>query len=238
MMKIACWSGPRNISTALMRSWSSRIDTLVSDEPFYACYLKKKDLKHPMYKEIINHYENDYKNVIQNITAKIPNSRNIWYQKHMAHHIIDYHNLEWITNFNNCFLVRNPASVINSYIKKNQLSSSEELGYIQQYKMIKFLKKKGEKCFVIDSSLLLQNPELILSKWCEALNIEFDSNMLHWDQKIYSTDGIWAQHWYDNVIKTQSFQKFEDKNVLVKKEYYDIYLECKKYYEYLIQYSL
>ena len=105
-MKIACWSGPRNISTALMRSWSSRDDTFVSDEPFYACYLKEKKLKHPMYEEIINYYENKHKNVVQSITSPNPHSKKIWYQKHMAHHITNFNNLDWIVNFSNCFFKR------------------------------------------------------------------------------------------------------------------------------------
>ena len=140
-MRIACWSGPRNISTALMRSWSSRNDTFVSDEPFYAFYLKETGLKHPMAKEIIAHYPNTYEEVINSINKEIPESKKIWYQKHMAHHLINLENIEWIKDFHNCFLIRHPKDVISSYIRKNKLNNINELGYPQQYALIQYLQK-------------------------------------------------------------------------------------------------
>ena len=141
-MKIACWSGPRNISTALMRSWSSRADAFVSDEPFYAYYLKSTGFNHPMKKEIIDNYPTDHYDIIKNLTSNIPNNKKIWYQKHMSHHLININDLSWIKNFNNCILIRHPKYVINSYIKKNTLKNVSDLGYPQQLSIIKFLKKK------------------------------------------------------------------------------------------------
>ena len=175
-MKIACWSGPRNISTALMRSWSSRDDTFVTDEPFYAYYLKEKKLKHPMHEEIINYYPNSYDSVVNAITKEIPQSKNIWYQKHMAHHLINLENIEWIKDFHNSFLIRHPKDVISSYIKKNKLNHISELGYPQQYELIKYLRKFKKNILVIDVSTLLNNPESILNHWCNHLNIKFDKN--------------------------------------------------------------
>ena len=230
-MKIACWSGPRNVSTALMRSWSSRIDTFVYDEPFYAYYLKEKKLKHPMYKEIIDYYPNTYDEIVSNITGKIPQSRSIWYQKHMAHHLINFKKIDWIKNFNNCFLIRNPKDVINSYIRKNKLNHIDELGYIQQYRMIEYLKKINKNFIVIDAEILLKNPKKILNKWCKNLEIRFDSNMLKWDRKYYSYDGIWAQHWYDSVIKTNTFQTYKQTNkTKIEEKHLMIYSESLKYY--------
>ena len=143
-MRIACWSGPRNISTALMRSWSSRLDMFVSDEPFYAYYLKEKKLKHPMYKEIIDNYPNKYNDVVANLTSKIPCNKKYWYQKHMAHHLIDLSKLDWIKNLENCILIRHPKNVIQSYTKKNSLNHVDELGYPQQYKIIRYLDSIGK----------------------------------------------------------------------------------------------
>ena len=117
-MKIACWSGPRNISTALLRSWSSRYDTFVSDEPFYAFYLKKTNFQHPMREEIIQSYSTNYEEIIKNLISKNPENKKIWYQKQMAHHLINIKDLSWINNFENCILIRHPKYVINSYIKK------------------------------------------------------------------------------------------------------------------------
>ena len=207
-MRIACWSGPRNISTALMRSWSSRIDAFVSDETFYAYYLKEKKLKHPMYEEIINHYPNTYDEAVNSITGKIPQSKKIWYQKHMAHHLINLEDIEWIKGFHNCFLIRHPKDVINSYIKKNKFYHVDELGYPQQYRLIQYLRKNEKNIIVIDSSILLKDPRSVLNQWCEKLNIDFDTKMLTWEKGSYSTDGIWWKYWYNNVIKLVIDQAF------------------------------
>ena len=230
-MKIACWSGPRNISTALMRSWSSRNDTFVSDEPFYAYYLKKKQLKHPMYKEIIEHYPNKYKDIINSLTSDIPNGKKHWYQKHMAHHLIDLNNINWITNFENCILIRHPRDVINSYVKKNTLHHIDELGYPQQYKIMKYLESIGKRFTVIDSNVLLNNPKKILSKWCNNIDLEFDISMLKWAKGAHPQDGIWWKHWYDNVITTTHFQKLESNQHNLDQKYQLIYDEALDYYE-------
>ena len=229
-MRIACWSGPRNISTALMRSWSSRIDSFVSDEPFYAYYLKEKQLKHPMYKEIIEHYPNTYEDVVTSLISEIPNDKELWYQKHMAQHLIDLNNLDWIKNFENCILIRHPKDVINSYIKKNTLNHVDELGYHQQYKMMKYLDNIGKNFIVIDSNILLNNPEKILSQWCSSINLKFDSSMLEWKKGNYPQDGIWWKHWYDNVITTTHFQKFSANQIELDKKYQSIYDEALDYY--------
>ena len=237
-MKIACWSGPRNISTALMRSWSSRMDTFVSDEPFYAYYLKEKKLKHPMYKEIINHYPNTYDTVVNSITKEIPQSKKIWYQKHMAHHLINLDDIEWIKGFHNCFLIRHPKDVINSYIRKNQLNHVDELGYPQEWKLIEYLKKNEKNILVIDSSILLKDPRNVLNQWCRKLNIDFDARMLTWKKGSYPTDGIWWEHWYNNVINTNQFESFNNKSDSIPKEYQSIYNEALDYYEKLYYFSI
>tara|TARA_B100001250_G_scaffold245495_1_gene211063 strand:- start:7923 stop:8639 length:717 start_codon:yes stop_codon:yes gene_type:complete len=237
-MKIACWSGPRNISTALMRSWSSRMDTFVSDEPFYAYYLKEKKLKHPMYKEIINHYPNTYDAVVNSIIGEIPQSKKIWYQKHMAHHLINLEDIEWIKDFHNYFLIRHPKDVINSYIKKNKLHNVYELGYPQQYRLIQYLEKNEKNILVIDSSILLKDPRSILNQWCKKLNIDFDAKMLTWKKGCYPTDGIWWKHWYNNIINTNQFEPFHNKSDDIPKEYQSIYNEALDYYEKLYYFSM
>ena len=238
-MRIACWSGPRNISTALMRSWSSRDDTFVSDEPFYAYYLKEKQLKHPMYKEIIKHYPNRYKDVITSLTSEIPNDKQYWYQKHMAHHLIDLSNIDWIRVFENCILIRHPKDVINSYIKKNTLNHIDELGYPQQYKIMRYLDSIGKKFVVIDSNILMNNPEKQLSQWCRKIDLAFDTSMLKWEIGNHPQDGIWWKHWYDNVITSTKFQKFSSSNNnIVNKKYKLIYDEALDYYEILFKLCL
>ena len=230
-MRIACWSGPRNISTALMRSWSSREDVFVSDEPFYAYYLKETRLNHPMAEEIIDYYPNTYNQVVNSLNEKIPESKKIWYQKHMAHHLIHFKNIDWIKNFHNCFLIRHPKDVITSYINKNQLNHIDELGYPQQWKLIEYLKDNKKDIIVIDSSILLENPKKILNKWCKNLNIEFYETMLSWEKGHYSTDGIWWKHWYNNVINTTQFELLNKKSNTIPNRYQDIYNEALDYYK-------
>ena len=229
-MKIACWSGPRNISTALMRSWSSREDLFISDEPFYAYYLKKQQLKHPMYQEIIDHYPNKYGDVVADLTSEIPFGKKHWYQKHMAHHLINLNNIHWIKSFQNCILIRHPKDVINSYVKKNILKNVDELGYPQQYKIINYLDSIGKKFIVIDSNILLNNPEKILSKWCSSIDLEFDISMLKWEKGNHPQDGIWWKHWYDNVIKTTGFKKKSPNEDLLYQKYQLIYNQSLDYY--------
>jgi len=232
-MIVSCWSGPRNISTALMRSWSSRKDTFVTDEPFYAYYLKETKLKHPFYKEIINKYSSNYDEVVKYLINRIPENKTIWYQKHMAHHIIDFNNIEWMNNCENCILLRHPKEVISSYSKKNKLDSVEELGYPQQYEIIKYLKKMNKSYVVIDSNELLKNPKKVLSQWCMKINIKFDKSMLRWEKGNHASDGIWWKSWYDNVIKTTRFKQYEKKDINIENKYDSIYNESMKYYNYL-----
>tara|TARA_X000000368_G_scaffold162289_1_gene127905 strand:- start:5256 stop:5966 length:711 start_codon:yes stop_codon:yes gene_type:complete len=232
-MIIACWSGPRNISTALMRSWSSRKDVFVTDEPFYAYYLRETRLKHPMHKEIINKYSSNYNEIVNYLIKEIPKNKKIWYQKHMAHHILDLNNIEWINNCQNCILIRHPKEVISSFTRKNTLNSTEELGYPQQYEIVKFLKKINKSFIVIDSRELLKNPEKVLSDWCKKINIKFDKSMLKWEEGNHINDGIWWKSWYDNVIKTTGFHNYEKKDITIENRYDSIYNESMKYYSYL-----
>ena len=232
-MIVSCWSGPRNISTALMRSWSSRKDTFVTDEPFYAYYLKETKLKHPLYNEIINKYSSNYDEIVNYLINRIPKDKKIWYQKHMAHHIFNFNNIEWVNNCENCILLRHPKEVISSYSKKNKLNSVEELGYPQQYEIIKYLKKINKSYLILDSSDLLKNPEKVLSNWCMTINIKFDKSMLIWEKGNYVTDGIWWKNWYDNVIKTTGFKEYEKKDINIENKYDSIYNDSMKYYIHL-----
>ena len=237
-IRIAMWSGPRNISTTMMRSFSSRSDTFVSDEPFYACYLQRTGLQHPGREEILRSCKRDYRSIINDITSTIPSGKKVWYQKHMAHHLINLEKIEWIRDFYNCFLIRHPKNVINSYVKKNKLNHINELGYPQQYELIQYLQKFQKKILVIDTSILLKNPENILNQWCKHLDIRFDKRMLQWEKGLYPTDGIWWKHWYNNVINTTKFEIFQNQYDNVPEEYQSIYDEALYYYKKLYYFVL
>ena len=232
-MIVACWSGPRNISTALMRSWSSRKDTFVSDEPLYAYYLKETPNNHPMREEIINYYETDYEKVITYLLDKIPDQKTIWYQKHMAHHLINIKNIDWIIKCENCILLRHPKEVISSFTLKNNLQNVKELGYPQQFEIVQFLQKSNRKFTIIETEDLLNDPKNILSNWCKNINIDFVQSMLSWKKGVHQYDGIWWEYWYDNVIKTTGFLNYQKKDISIENKYVSIYNESMEYYNYL-----
>ncbi len=235
MINIFMWSGPRNISTALMRSFENRTDTKVYDEPFYSYYLKNTNLDHPMKEEIINTYPFDEKEIINLITENDDNYK-IFYQKHMTHHILDETNLEWINKGLNCFLIRDPAKVIVSYIKKNTLRSIKDTGFEKLYQIFNSLKSK--KPIVINSDYLLENPEKYLKILCKKLNLSFDEKMLNWPKGFRDTDGIWSKVWYQDVISTTTFNPNSKKKYNVPKDFENIYKKCLEIYEEINEYSI
>ena len=235
MIRIFMWSGPRNISTALMRSFENRADTKVYDEPFYSYYLKNTNLDHPMKDEIINTYPYNENEVI-NLITKNDDKYKIFYQKHMTHHILDKTNLEWINKGLNCFLIRDPAKVIVSYIKKNSLRSIKDVGFEKLYQIFKLLNLKDP--IVINSDYLLKDPKRYLKILCQKLNLDFDEKMLNWPKGFRDTDGIWSKVWYQDVISTTTFNSNNKKEYNIPKDFENIYKECQKIYEEINKYSI
>ena len=230
------WSGPRNISTALLRSFSNRDDTIVYDEPFYSYYLKETKLNHPMKDEIIDFYPTKENEVIKSI---LENKKGIYYQKHMTHHILDKTNIEWLKKGTNCFLIRHPSKVINSYIKKNTLQSITDIGFDQMFRLFKYVNKNiSKEIIVINSDTLLENPELYLKKLCQNLNIDFSTKMLKWPKGKTNDFGIWYKHWYHDIINSTEFAI--TKNIIkdVPKNYEKIYMESLNIYDHMNQYSI
>ncbi len=232
------WSGPRNLSTALMRSFENRNDTLVFDEPFYSYYLKQTCLKHPMYKEIIKTYPFESKIIIKKIT-EMPNKYSIYYQKHMTHHILDEIDLDWLKVGKNCFLIRHPAKVINSYIKKNDIKNIGDIGFKKQYQIFNYVKNKFDpKPIVINSDNILKDPKKIIKKLCQKLKIKFTKNMITWPIGEKINDGIWGRVWYEQVNNSTTFAKYKDSELNVPKKYQDIYQECIDIYNHMNKFSI
>ena len=230
------WSGPRNISTALMRSFENRNDIMVIDEPFYAYYLKFSENKHPLYRKIINNYETNEIKIINKILKQ--NNKNKFI-KHMTHHINLNTNLNWIKNTKNFFLIRHPEKVINSYIKKNKLNNINDLGFIEQVKIFEYVKKfSKQKPIVINSSSLLKNPKNILSKLCNKLDLKFEPSMLKWPKGERNSDGIWSTVWYKSVINSSKFNKEKVNKINIPKKYHNILNECLDLYSKLNRYSI
>jgi hypothetical protein len=207
-IRIAMWSGPRNISTAMMRAWENRPDTFVSDEPFYAYYLRETRLEHPGAREVIAHGEPDWRKVIEELTGPVPRGKRIYYQKQMTHHLLPEIDQAWLADVTNCFLIRDPAEVIISYIKKNNDPTLEDIGFVQQAQIFESVcAGTGSVPPVIDAEDVLENPEKTLRLLCDAVGVEFMDAMLSWPPGLRETDGIWARHWYNEVATSTGFRK-------------------------------
>ena len=166
-VRIAMWSGPRNISTALMRSWGARSDTFVWDEPLYAYYLKQTGVDHPGADEIVAHYETDWRTVIASLTGPVPEGTDIFYQKHMTHHVLPEMSLDWLDGFVNCFLIRDPREVITSLGKVVPHLTLDGTGLPRQVEIFERAKtRSGQVPPVIDARDLLRDPACILGKLC------------------------------------------------------------------------
>ena len=229
------WSGPRNLSTALMRSFENREDTKVWDEPFYAYYLKETKKNHPLANEIINKYETNLEKIIDLVTEE---KDFIYFQKHMSHHIIKKIPINWIAKGINCFLIRHPKEVLLSYIQKNDLIDSNDLGYPAQLRLFNYIKTSNKKILVIDAKDLSEKPEIILKKICKKINIPFTEKMLNWPKGRRDSDGIWEKIWYKNVKSSTSFNKILNKEYEIPKKYNHIYNECLRIYDQLKIYNI
>ena len=223
-MNIFMWSGPRNLSTALMRSFENRVDTNVWDEPLYAYYLKKTKKNHPMAENIINTYETNIDKIIKELTK--PSIHKHSYQKHMTHHILKETPIEWINKGENCFLIRNPKDVILSYIKKNDLNNIDDIGFPMQIKLFNLTKKLGKKPIIINAEDLSINPKKVLECLCKNLKINFSEKMLSWPKGKRDSDGLWEKVWYKNVQSSSKFEKLTNNNANIPSKYMDIYNEC------------
>ena len=232
------WSGPRNISTALMRSFENRNDTYVIDEPFYGYYLKETNKNHPLKNEIIKKYPNNEKDIIKMITKSSNSNKLIFYQKHMTHHILEKTPLDWILNGVNCFLIRDPKDVIVSYIKKNELKDSNDLGFKKQIALFNFINKANINPLVINADDLSNHPKKVLFILCKKLNIPFTETMLQWKKGKRQTDGLWEKVWYKNVHNSTNFKKLTKRTTIIPNKFLNIYKECLEIYNEINSYNL
>ena len=230
--KIAMWSGPRNVSTALMYSFNERFDCYVTDEPLYANYLEKTGIKHPDFSKIIKKNETDFSLVIKWLTGPIPEKKSIWYQKHMCHHIPPESDISWIDCFSNCFLIRNPREVILSLSKITDFVSLDATGLPQQLMILNYMIEKGEEIPpIIDSKDLLENPDLILMALCRELGIDYLPQMTSWDVGPKKCDGIWAKHWYNSAWSSSGFNEYIESDGELVGELESVNLEAQEIYQ-------
>ena len=205
--RIAMWSGPRNISTAMMYSFDNRQDCHVTDEPLYASFLSETQTPHPVARKVIETYENDEKKVISELNGPRPEGKSIWYQKHMSHHVIDWSDLTWVDGFHNCFLIRDPREVLLSLKKITDVINLEATGLPQQIRIIEYvISNSNPNPIVIDSKSVLDDPRSVLSSLCRSLGIDFSEKMLSWHPGPRKCDGVWAEYWYKSVWNSSGFE--------------------------------
>lgn len=207
-VRVAMWSGPRNISTAMMRSWENRPDTVVVDEPFYAAYLARTELDHPGRDEVIASRPTHPDEVVRQLTTD--HSAPVHYAKHMTHHIADDMDLDWVTQCHNVLLIRDPAEVVASYVRSRESCEPDDIGLLQQVPLLDVLPAGSP---VIDAGDFLRDPDSHLRWLCDWLGIEFTERMLHWPVGLRDSDGVWAPHWYDAVARSTGFEPWRAREV-------------------------
>ncbi|RME17223.1 MAG: HAD family hydrolase, partial [Alphaproteobacteria bacterium] len=204
-MRIAMWSGPRNLSTAMMYSFAARGDTAVVDEPFYAAYLARTGLEHPMRAEILASQETDPQRVAEGLIGPIPDGKTHFYQKHMCQHMVGGVPRGWMGEVRNVFLIRHPARVIASFGAKYPAMSLADIGFTQQTDLFDHVVALGQEPLVIDSSDIRRDPSRALQALCAALGISWTDRMLSWPTGGHPADGVWAPVWYDAVHRSRGF---------------------------------
>jgi hypothetical protein len=206
-LRLAMWSGPRNVSTALMRSWENRPDTVVVDEPFYAHYLQATGLPHPGRDEIIAAHDPHWRRVVESLTAPLPPGIRIHYQKQMSHHLLPHMGRDWLGAMTHAFLIRDPAPMLASLEEKLGQFELEATGLPQQVEIFEFvLRTTGRVPPVVDVADLLAAPEPMLRALCDTLGVPFDAHMLSWPPGPRASDGVWARYWYSRVEQTTGFE--------------------------------
>ena len=208
-VRIAMWSGPRNISTAMMRSFENRPDCQVVDEPFYAAYLAETGLDHPMRDEVLASQPQDWSDVVTGLDAL---GGPVVYEKHMAHHMLPGFGLDWAGTRANAFLIRDPAEVLASYTVKRAEVTLEDIGVVQQRELFdREADRLGRAPPVLRGADVLADPRGALSGLCGALSIPFDEAMLRWPAGRRGSDGVWAPAWYDAVERSTGFEAPREK---------------------------
>lgn len=228
---IAMWSGPRNVSTALMRSFGSRADTAVVDEPLYAHYLAETGLPHPLAQEVLAHHERDWRKVADTLTGPAPDGAALYYQKHMAHHLLPQVGRQWLAQLRHAFLIRAPDEMLASLSLVTPDPDLSDTGLPQQLQLFEeTAARQGCAPAVVDGADLLADPPGVLAALCRALGIGFDPAMLSWQTGLRDTDGIWAPAWYDAVAASTGFAPPRPRQVQLKGRLEELHQRCLPLY--------
>ncbi|MFK7834448.1 MAG: sulfotransferase family protein [Winogradskyella sp.] len=236
--RICLWSGPRNISTALMYSFAQRGDTKVFDEPLYAYYLKhhpEAHKYHPGTNAILKSMENDGDKVVDMMLKN--GEKPVLFFKHMTHHLLGL-NRDFMKKTINIILTRDPKDMLPSFDKVIRNPTIDDVGYALHVELLNYFKANNIPFAVLDSKKVLINPKATLQKLCDFADISFDDKMLSWPQHQRPEDGVWAKYWYANVHKSNGFMKHKVKDEPFPKHLNALLKECQQYYNALIKFSL
>jgi len=238
-IRIAMWSGPRNISTAMMRAFENRPDTAVVDEPYYAAYLDRTDLHHPMRDAVIAAGPTDPEQVRAALLGPVPGGRAIYYQKHMTQHMLPEFDRSWMAACENVFLIRAPEAVLASYVVKRAEVSLGDIGFVEQARLFdETTERLGKAPPVIDADDVLAEPRNVLARLCAAIGIPFAEAMLGWPPGPRATDGVWAPAWYDAVERSTKFTRPARQTAPLTPELAAIADAARPYYERLARHRL
>jgi hypothetical protein len=238
-IRIAAWSGPRNISTALMRSWESRADTAVIDEPFYAYWLHRTGAPHPGRDDVVDTYPTRWQDVVDLITGPVPGGHPIWFQKHMTKHVLDEVPLDWLGSVRHLFLIRDPAEVLRSFAKVQPQVDLHESGLPDQVRLFERVTEvTGRPPLVVDSRDILTAPRAALEAVCAALDVPFDPAMLSWQPGRRPTDGIWAPYWYGAVERSTGFEPYRPSSEQLPGHLRPLLARCQPLYDQLARHRI
>jgi hypothetical protein len=227
-VRLACWSGPRNISTATMRAWENRPDCEVVDEPLYAWYLDHTGLDHPARDLVIAAGETDLRRVVASLTRPWPDGPALQYQKHMAQHLVRDLPRDWIGSLLNVLLIRDPAEVVSSYLRSRATVAADDIGILQQLELQVQL---GSSVPVIDSADFLRAPEAYLRWLCSYAGVDFTDEMLSWPAGPRPSDGVWAPFWYDAVLRSTGFEPHRPRRIELTAEGEEVVALTRPAYE-------
>jgi Sulfotransferase domain len=237
-VRVGMWSGPRNISTAMMRAWENRPDTVVVDEPMYAEYLLRTGIDHPGRDEVIAAQPTAQSDVVAGLLAPLPDGRTVHYAKHMAHHVDLDADAAWTDAFRNVLLIRDPAEVVASYVRSREACEPEDIGLLQQQWLLDRWLALDHEVPVIDSADFLRDPETHLRWLCDWLGIDFTDRMLSWPAGPRDSDGVWAPYWYDAVLASTGFEPYRPREIDLSPHDAAVAEACRPAYDALREHRL
>lgn len=238
-VRIAMWSGPRNISTAMMRAWENRPDAIVVDEPFYANYLLHSGVAHPAREEVMGSQSTDEATVIESILEPLPDGINVLYQKHMAHHMRNGMDRTWLSRVTNCFLIRDPCEMLISLDKVFNNPRLEDTGLPQQVDLFTTVQQQtGEIPPVLDARDVLLDPPGALTALCDTVGVAFSDRMVSWPAGPRDSDGVWGKHWYGSVWQSTGFQPYRPRKETLSEALLPCLAECERLYHHLYDHRL